>query len=403
MGPPVASRRISRHTSNRITRIHKIQKKLSGAGLGSSRSFFQQMPLIVAAPQAPFAVTIALIMNGHTLKDIYNYCLPREPIVNSLISEETRRANAITIRERVYWMNMEQKCRHLFRRLAQAWLEKKYRGNLLNTEDPATMCVPKNPVYLYRPALRGTWVFEANSLFKCIKKDLGFAEWLFPYPKHPKNPFTNAQFTELECEYLFQKLHEKHYTHWKIEAYRQCCMSIKVFRDAFITPLKLSALSEFSENPDSDDCVELVTDFVEDQIFTQNHTAPNTFSILRWAIRNRPRHPYVELWREIFCKYTRFQFLYGDEFVLITPHVRESMYREIVELFNDTDSIAELSLAKIDQAIERERILQQNTFRELIRALNMPPQTLPSIPNIIVIELPFQQNNNADIDGPDSL
>jgi hypothetical protein len=370
--------------SSRVKRIHRIRTTLSGAGFGS-RAFFKQMPLLVAAPNVPFSVSIALIMNGHRVSDIYHYSRQREPLTNELISDETRQQSIKTLQENIYWMKTEQRCRHYFRRIVQAWLYKKYSKRFMNTEDPATLQVPKNPIVLYRPALRGSWVFEANSILKCIKKDLGTSDWLFPYPKHPRNPFTNGAFTNLECEYLFDKLRQRMYTHWKLEGFTNCGFSTKVFADVFRTPLKLSALSDLCSTPEDETTIEFVIDFIDDQMNLQNHTAPHHFPILRWAVRNRPHHPYITQWRCLFAKYTRYQFLYGDEYVLLTPAVRERLYGEIGELFADTDSIAELSLERLNQNTERQRIIHQNALRALLISLNVPQEPEQPIPTLIVL------------------
>jgi hypothetical protein len=394
--PPISTRH---GTAHRVKRIHKIHKSLSSVGL-RSKSFFKQMPLLVAAPNVPFSVTIALIMNGHSLTDIYQYCMPREPLADSLMSVDTRQEHAQSLKERIQWMMTEQRCRHLFRRVVQCWLYKKYSKNYMNTEDPATLLPPRNPIHLYRPAMRGSWAFEANSLFKCIKKDLGVADWLFPYPKHPRNPFTNTAFTHLECDYLFNQLRSKLYTHWKLEGYTTCAYSTKVFSDVFRTPLKLAALADLLTHPEDETLMELLIDFIDDQMYTQNYTAPHRFPILRWAVRNRPRHPYIEQWRSVFAAYTRYQLLYGDEYILITPPIREKLYKEIRELFDDTDSIAELSLEKINQTIEKERAIHQNALRELLTALNLPQEPSAPIPNVIVLPFPNPQLDDDQADSP---
>jgi len=87
-----------------------------------------------------------------------------------------------------HWFIMEQKYKIAFKKLLNHWLYNKYKDRKLNTEDPVTLQEPENPVHVFDVNRRGMYIFEASCLKKRIETELMYSEWLFPEPKHPKNP-----------------------------------------------------------------------------------------------------------------------------------------------------------------------------------------------------------------------
>jgi hypothetical protein len=328
-------------------------------------------PLITLAKDSSLHACLTLQLNGNSLTDIWNYCRSREHAPkNPLEPLDTAKASKEELAERLYWIRLEQTLRFQFRRLVQRWITKRYSRRFLNTDDPATLANPIKPVYLYDPRARGTYVFEASTLVKCIDADLGYSEWLFPTPHHPKNPLTNLDFTLAQRIRLLEALQMWHMVPWKLQSYVSCKYKLLAFRDIFMTPLKLHALHDAVEHPELEVTIDFLTEFMEDQYHYHSLHAPATLTVLRWAIRHRPNHWLCADLRQLFERYTRFTYIYGEDYVYTNPIVGDPIFLGTRSALTNQRGLAELRTQRDDWIREQP-------------ALNPPLPPAPPLPEPI--------------------
>jgi hypothetical protein len=212
-----------------------------------------------------------------------------------------------------YWFEKEQRCKHHFLQLVQCWLYKRYKGRMLNTEDPVTLCIPKIPVYLFDIQRRGSYIFEATTLKQHMESELFYSEWLFPQTKHPKNPFTNLEFRECQRIHLISTLRTLNRGSWALEAYQSLKWDLERLKAEYAIPLKLSALTSMLRTPTSDETIEFMEEFIEKQIRINKLTKEfqTTFPILKWAVVFAADSSYIQQWRMLFQKYYSYSIVHG--------------------------------------------------------------------------------------------
>ena len=240
----------------------------------------------------------------------------------------------------------EQQVRSVFRNLARIWLYKRYRNRLLNTEDPATMEVPRTPIHVYSTSQKGSYVFEASTLIKSIEKDLCFAQYLFPEPSHPKNPLTNLFWKSTQRLHIIQQLRSLNIGSWILEGYVQCNYKLRMFRDIFMVPLKVRALMDLTMNAASDDTVEFVCEFIEDMNEYYDNDDSN-LGIIKWAVRHMYSHPYIREWRKLWARIYQYSILYTYDYLDSRPVLQNKLYRPGEKLLFDFKSISELAAERM--------------------------------------------------------
>ena len=247
-----------------------------------------------------------------------------------------------------YWLRMEQKCITAFRKLAALWLYRRSHKRFLNTEDPATCEVPVKPITVYDGQRKGTYVFEAMTIKKQVESALSYSEWMFPYPTKPTNPFTNIPFTDAQLIRILHELRRYGFGSWMFEGYKRLGFNLPVFRDVFLVPIKLRALHELMQDPKHDDIIDLLSEFIEDELDYHEIPSRSYWSLLPWAVKNVPTHPYIELWRKLFSRYTSNVIVYGaNESKMIV--LKDSIHEESLKLFEQAADIRALVDLRINQ------------------------------------------------------
>jgi hypothetical protein len=347
------------------------------------------MPLISHVGNSSLQACLTLQLTGNSLTEIWNYCRSKENAPrNPLVPADTLMSSKEEIAIRLHWMRMEQWLRTRFRRLVQRWIFKRYCRKYLNTNDPATLSPPVKPVFLFDPSARGTYCFEASTLVKCIDADLGYSEWMFPTPHHPKNPLTNLDFTVAQRIKLMDALENWHMVTWKFQSYSSCKYKLLAFRDIFMTPLKLHALQDAIGSPDSEVCIDFLTEFMEDQYFYHQLHAPSTITILKWAIRHIPNHWMCANLRSAFERYTRYTYIYGEDYVYTNPLVGDRIFRSTNDVLTNVRGLAELR----DRRIEW---IQEHAPNQMHLPNPVPP--ILQIPAQIPAQIPIVEFNEPII------
>jgi hypothetical protein len=269
------------------------------------------------------------------LKKIKSYKLDLDHVENDL-------------KLKVLWFRKDQRLQQLFRHFIQLWLYKKYRGRLLNTEDPVTLSEPEKEITLFDVRSRGTYRYEAKPLLKYMESELSYTSWLFPEPKHPKNSLNNLQFTEGQRIKIYHVLKSYGYTSWILEAYMKCQWDLVNFRDIYLTPLKLEGLKSLIRNPSSEELQTLLYEFIEDHYNYHDITFGSYLHILQWAILNHPDDPYIKEWLLVYNKFTTFEITYGKQFADTNPRLSDPLYDETERLLTNTAAISRLGKKRLD-------------------------------------------------------
>lgn len=319
-----------------------------------------QKPLITFAPKIPYTCIVAALMGGTRIKERHEYLQIQREAIRSINPPDMQTTLLEGIREQEHWFMIESKCRTAFRNLVGRWLFKRYSTNALNTEDPATLSEPVQPIRIFDAAAHGTYIFEAASLRKSMERDLNYCDWLFPEPFHPKNPLTNLPFHMGHRIYILQQLRAYNQGSWILESYHKTKWNLKAFRDIFLVPLKTRALQDICRNPTSEETIEHMLDFIEDQYEYHQIYRPEILTILKWAAKYRPTDPYMLDWLQAFKKIYSVQIIYGEHFMNTNTNIQQTLYGITRQLFKQIKTINRLAKYRNDaiQARRAERLQQ---------------------------------------------
>ncbi len=263
------------------------------------------------------------------------------------------------------WFQIESRCITAFRSLVALWLYKKYSKRQLNTEDPATLCEPTKPIQIFDGIVRGMYVFEAVTLKKHIEGALSYAEWLVPYPKPPTNPLTNIPFTKAQLLKILDDMRSYRIGSWIFEAYRRLEFIVPIFREIFMVPVKIRALEDMIRNPTSENTIELVTEFVQEEFDSGEIPFTTHLEIIKWAIEKMPEHPYIQEWMTLYHSYTSSVILHGANIDKIND-IEIDIHNSAMELFERHDQILELGRLRLKSMTRRRVIPLQSVIVPVI-------------------------------------
>jgi hypothetical protein len=258
------------------------------------------------------------------------------------------------------WVKMEIKVRTRIRRLVQLWLAKKYKSRMLNTEDPCTMSAPIKPVYIFDPASRGTYVFEATSLKQHMESSLGYARWMIPEPKMPTNPFTNLPFSIGQLLVLQTAMRFQNVSSWMLEGFQDSKYDLKLFEVTFARPLRINALKVLHRNPTSEDLIDELRDFVEDNYEEEKINKPAHLTAICWGVEFKPLSDYIGQWRQVWYDYMYPRILHGTDY--FESHLAEHRkimvrLRGLFKKDSEIQNLAEERLAAINPRLERHPVV----------------------------------------------
>ncbi len=258
------------------------------------------------------------------------------------------------------WSKLEIKVRSRIRRLVQLWLAKKYKSRLLNTEDPCTMSPPTKSVFIFDPAARGTYVFEAQSLKQHMESMLGYARWMIPEPKMPTNPFTNLPFSIGQLMVLQTAMRFQNVSSWMLEGFHDTKYDLKLFELTFARPLRINALKVLHRNPTSEDLIDEIRDFVEDNYEEEKINKPAHLTAICWGVENKPHSEYIGQWRQVWYDYMYPRLLHGSDY--FESHLAEHRkimvrLRGLFKKDSEIQNLAEERLKAINPHRERHPVV----------------------------------------------
>jgi hypothetical protein len=333
--------------ANPSPRLHPCQKASNGP--------IPLKPLILFAAKIPYECMITALMAGTNLKDRHEILEIQRQAIDKIHPPEMRITLLESLREKEHWNMIESKCRTAFRNLVSRWLFKRYSTNRLNTEDPATLSEPIQPIHVFDSTARGTYVFEAASLRKSMERDLNYCDWLFPEPFHPKNPLTNLPFHMGHRIYLLQQLRSYNQGSWILEGYHRTKWNLKAFRDIFLVPLKTRALQDICRNPTSEETIDYMIEYIEDHYEYHQIHRPEILIILKWAVKNASMDPYMLEWLQSFKQYYSVQIIYGEHFLENNTTLQATLYGVTRHLFRQIKTINRLAKLRNHAILERRR------------------------------------------------
>lgn len=246
-----------------------------------------------------------------------------------------------------FWIQKDQFVRTAMRRLVQIWLYKRYRNRYINTEDPATLSEPRLPIFVFDPKARGSYIFDAFSLRRSIQMNLTFTDWMFPEPAAPKNPLTNLPFTMPQVLRIIEQLRAVNATNWWIEAYYQLKFNLEYLKNIFDVPLKINSLTEIIKNRTSEEYIEYLQEFIEEQFDAHDIEFNSHLTILNWAAALLPNDRYMIKWGKIMFEFKKFRILYSIPQSDIENRLLDPLYSVTLRLFNMTDEIARLGYIRL--------------------------------------------------------
>ena len=312
-------------------------------------------PLVSFAANIPYDCMITVMMAGCGIKERHDCLEVQRQSIALIQPPEMQEFLWKTFREKERWCQIESRCRVAFRSLVGRWLFKRYGSNLLNTEDPATLSEPVQPIRVYDASARGTYIFEAKSLQKSMERDLNYCDWLFPEPFHPKNPLTNLPFHAGHRIYILTQLRSYQVGSWILESYRQTKWNLRAFRDIFLVPLKTRALQEICRNPTSEETIDYLLEFMEDHYDYHEIHRPEILTVLKWSIKNKATDSYILEWLDAFKRFYSVQIIYGEHYLENNLTIQRTLYGLTKNLFTQTKEMNRLAKIRNEGVYERRR------------------------------------------------
>jgi hypothetical protein len=246
-----------------------------------------------------------------------------------------------------YWSFRNQFLRTTFKYLAQRWLYRRYRGRYLNTIDFVTLDEPKRVVEVYDSRAKGSYVFEAASIRRSIQDYLSFTDWLFPDPQHPKNPWTNCPFTIAQLQTIICGLYSHQLTSTFLECFKQCKWNLTEYTIRYKVPIKMEGLKHMIRDTRSEEYLELMGEFIEDEFEYHEIDFTSHLIILKWAAKQCPDDPYMAKWIAQFEQYHRVCILNGSRVLDRADDVFDRVHDATYALFLKNAEVARLGRMRL--------------------------------------------------------
>ena len=159
---------------------------------------------------------------------------------------------------------VEARLRYQFKRLLNAWLQRKMDRKSSDLIDIVTMNPIQHPIYVYDGKQRRRYVFEADSLNKSIKRNLYAQEYTIPGPKKPVNIITNRPFTYAQLVSIYDQLLSTRTRIEDFSTFRKFQFRIETWKLYMYNHLYMAAIKEELYNYQSGDGKDMLEDFIRD-------------------------------------------------------------------------------------------------------------------------------------------
>ena len=207
----------------------------------------------------------------------------------------------VTLLKETFYKN--QSLRWSFKKLLNRWIASKLEQ--VNTTDLVTVDIPKKPVFLYDIQARKKYAFEATTILKDSYTRLLNHDGLILDSKMPRNPYTNTDFSLLDCLIVHNQLRRHGITDWLWEAFARQKFSLDALQEHFEVPMRLACLKAvFIEN--NYQAHDLLVDFIHEQYENHGKQSP-TDNVLYRVLRTCKNHPFIEDWMDVCQEYWSYQ------------------------------------------------------------------------------------------------
>jgi len=331
--------------------------------------------LLKTHKDAPMSFKIAVSATGHSIKLRQEYLLNLKKNVRynyTPLYKVVKDLHMQTYTQIQYWFKKEISLKAKLKPLYYAWLVKKYKARMLNTEDPFTLSVPENPVYMFDANSRGTYVFDGKSIKKHIETCLGYNRWMIPEPREPTSPLTNLVLTLGQLISIRSQLCKHGLSSWMIEGFAKTKYNLATFETEFKLPLRLHSLDDLYRNPTSEDAIDEVREFINKYTtILEPSVTEGGLASLNWAITNMPQDPYIIEWRVVWKDYFK-KYLVDPTFTRSNTGALIAIESRITRLFHSKE-LDRIHKEKNKNSIPHPRIDVWNTesLAALISVLNV--------------------------------
>jgi len=190
---------------------------------------------------------------------------------------------------------VEVRLRFQFKRLLNAWLRKRMDKKCSDRVDPITMNPILHCIRVYDIKQRRSYVFEADSLNKAIKKNLYAHQYTIPGPKKPVNILTNRPFTYSQLVSIHDQLLGTRTRMEDFASYRKLQFKLETWKMYMYNHIYLAAIKEELYNYQSLDGRDMLDDFIKDMVIIAKIPMTELFElVITNAIHWYPEHPLLQ-------------------------------------------------------------------------------------------------------------
>ena len=162
--------------------------------------------------------------------------------------------------------------------------------------------VPVTPVRLVDWSTRSIYTFEARTIARDMITRLTMSHCdFFPWPKEPRNPYTNERLTEGQFYSVARQLRACGETHWAIDALYSAKYNMKEFERDMYMKLKRTIHNSVFANPRGDVAKQILLEYIKEE--HKMNDKPYEREIYEWAVETIPHHFSVHEWRLQCSKY----------------------------------------------------------------------------------------------------
>ena len=198
---------------------------------------------------------------------------------------------------------IEARLRWQFKRLLNAWLRHRMEKKSSDFIDPITMNPILHPIRVYDVSKRRSYVFEADSLNKAIKKNLYAHQYTIPVPKKPVNIITNKPFTYVQLVSIHDQLLSTRSRIEDFALFRTWQFQLDTWKHYMYNHIYLAGIKDELYNFQSMEGRDMLEDFIKDMIIVVKLPSTELFElVITNAIHWYPEHTLLQQLRNLCLK-----------------------------------------------------------------------------------------------------
>ena len=208
----------------------------------------------------------------------------------------------------------EMRMRRAFRSLLQRWRLQRIDRKECTPIDPITLTEPVKSVLLYDVPHMTRFEYDARSLATWIESNLLYYEGGFSFPRAPRNPWTNLEFTETQLISIYEQLRTHGELRWGLTTLRAHQFHLSRWKLFHHSALTLSAVRKSLTRLDSADARELLEDFIFAKMEDLHiYHSPAIRLVYHTAIQHVPTHWYLEEFKAVAYLHYEAEHFHQDK------------------------------------------------------------------------------------------